>query len=351
MKFHFLLLFYLIISNSFSFAALQHHDIGLLCFDYTTYDGGLHYVNDQSVVYFPFTNCSGKDLEITIVKNTSAGKNVYNHSPIPYTGHTIKVPAGKRDSLRFQMHPLITSGEGMYDNSFSIKFKGIDGEQHLNIFCSIRYNEGSLDVVNDTIQLPTVDRGEKIPFTTQVYNSGRDTVSIRLDNAIRTENIEFLDQYPVKIAPRSYQTLHFQLKTEQLLKNYRRTFALKTNEKGRYPQIKISFQGELTNYGDPSIKFDSLVVTKYIPYGGDGTFTFWFENDGDAPLIISQVKSSCGCLVPYWPHEPIMPGGREKIVGKYLTTRVGPINKSLTVVANTAEPRIVLRIKGNVSQR
>ena len=42
--------------------------------------------------------------------------------------------------------------------------------------------------------------------------------------------------------------------------------------------------------------------------GGDGTYLFKFKNTGKEPLIISNAKGSCGCTVPSWPKEPIMPG-------------------------------------------
>lgn len=84
---------------------------------------------------------------------------------------------------------------------------------------------------------------------------------------------------------------------------------------------------------------------------GDGNCEFEFTNTGKEPLILSSVKSSCGCTVPSWPREPILPGKKESIKVKYDTGRLGPINKSITVMANAKNSPIVLRITGNIIQK
>lgn len=92
-----------------------------------------------------------------------------------------------------------------------------------------------------------------------------------------------------------------------------------------------------------TIDFDS------IPYGGPGKRELYFTNTGDAPLML-DVRSSCGCLVPEWPKDPIPPGGRNKIGAHYDTNREGPFNKTLTVRTNEPEPGniYVIRVKGYV---
>ena len=85
-----------------------------------------------------------------------------------------------------------------------------------------------------------------------------------------------------------------------------------------------------------------------IEKGADGVRTFEFTNSGDAPLIISNVKSSCGCTVPSWPKTPIMPGDSGEIKVKYDTNRVNPIRKTITVTSNADTPTVALKIKGEV---
>jgi len=100
-------------------------------------------------------------------------------------------------------------------------------------------------------------------------------------------------------------------------------------------QAKIEFKSETIDYGN-------------IAKGSDGIRVFEFTNTGDAPLIISNVKSSCGCTVPEKPKDPIAPGANGEIKVKYDTKRVGPIRKTVTVYSNASEPIKALKIKGVV---
>lgn len=101
-------------------------------------------------------------------------------------------------------------------------------------------------------------------------------------------------------------------------------------------QAKISFIEDTVDYGT-------------IAKGSDGVREFKFTNTGDAPLIISDVKSSCGCTVPKKPEGPIAPGASSSIQVKYDTNRVGPIRKTVTVTSNASEPMVALKIKGEVT--
>lgn len=87
-----------------------------------------------------------------------------------------------------------------------------------------------------------------------------------------------------------------------------------------------------------------------IPQNADGLRVFKFKNTGSAPLIISNAKGSCGCTVPTWPKKPINPGESGEIEVRYATSRIGPINKSVTVTSNAANHTKVLRIKGLVEK-
>jgi hypothetical protein len=99
---------------------------------------------------------------------------------------------------------------------------------------------------------------------------------------------------------------------------------------------RIHFEQEVYDYGT-------------IAYGSDGRCSFTFTNTGDAPLIIHQFQSSCGCLVPYWDREPVAPGASGNVRLLYDTCRVGPFRKSATLTTNDPlRPQIVLSIRGEV---
>lgn len=104
------------------------------------------------------------------------------------------------------------------------------------------------------------------------------------------------------------------------------------------------------NGSGAQIQFLSLIYDYgVVKRGGDGRGNFKYINTGTQPLIISSVKSSCGCLVPNWNRTPINPGDTGMISCKYDTKRIGTINKSLTVISNSIQnPRQVLRIKGMI---
>lgn len=87
-----------------------------------------------------------------------------------------------------------------------------------------------------------------------------------------------------------------------------------------------------------------------IAYGASGYREVYFTNTDNAPLLIHNVNSSCGCLVPYAPREPIAPGKKDKIGMRYDTTRIGPFQKTLTVVTNEAEGHNIhiIRLCGKV---
>ena len=82
----------------------------------------------------------------------------------------------------------------------------------------------------------------------------------------------------------------------------------------------------------------------------NGLRAFVFTNTGNAPLIIKDAKSTCGCTVPSFPKEPIAPGQSGKIEVKY-NMNTGPIRKTITIETNAVnyeEGRVALKIKGEV---
>jgi len=86
-----------------------------------------------------------------------------------------------------------------------------------------------------------------------------------------------------------------------------------------------------------------------IHLDGDGTYNFKFTNTGNEPLILSKPRSSCGCTVPKWPKEPILPGETNEIKVTYNTHKAGSFNKSVTIYSNAKnKAAVVLRIKGKV---
>jgi hypothetical protein len=108
------------------------------------------------------------------------------------------------------------------------------------------------------------------------------------------------------------------------------------SEKPKDPNAPVfEFVTEVIDYGK-------------IPLNADGVRTFKFKNVGKSPLVINDIKSSCGCTVPKKPAGPIMPGDSGEIEVKYDTNRAGGFSKSITVASNADEPVKMLQIKGIV---
>ena len=127
---------------------------------------------------------------------------------------------------------------------------------------------------------------------------------------------------------------------------------------------RISLGKEYTLFGLTLFDlFDFVTAKIMLPLGGFfiALFSGWyldkkimrgeFTNNGTEPLILSNVRSSCGCTIPSWPREPIMPGKSSAIKVHYDTNRIGGIAKSITVSTNGTPERIVLSIRGTVTPK
>ena len=88
-----------------------------------------------------------------------------------------------------------------------------------------------------------------------------------------------------------------------------------------------------------------------IQQNGDGKFSFKFTNTGKEPLIIQNVRSSCGCTIAKKPSAPILPGESSEIDVKYDTRRIGRFHKNITITSNADNKSVVLYIKGEVKPK
>lgn len=104
---------------------------------------------------------------------------------------------------------------------------------------------------------------------------------------------------------------------------------------------RIEFKSDTVDYGITTKNADS------------GIRAFEFTNTGDADLIISDVKSTCGCTVPSKPTAPIKPGKSGKIEVKY-DMHPGPFRKTITVQSNAVnvpDGIVALKLKGEVVEK
>lgn len=105
------------------------------------------------------------------------------------------------------------------------------------------------------------------------------------------------------------------------------------------PTTSVRFNEEVHNFGNVDIDTDN-------PH------SFVFTNTGKEPLLITNAKGSCGCTVPSWPKDPIMPGstGKIDVVFRPSKGQAGqPQEKTVTITANTEPVNTVVRIKAMVN--
>mgnify|MGYP000318398761 CR=1 FL=1 len=76
---------------------------------------------------------------------------------------------------------------------------------------------------------------------------------------------------------------------------------------------------------------------------------FNYTNTGKAPLVITDIKSSCGCTVPKdWSKEPLAPGEKGKFTVKFNGSGANKVSKTITVTANTEAGKETVKISAFV---
>jgi len=97
----------------------------------------------------------------------------------------------------------------------------------------------------------------------------------------------------------------------------------------------ITFENELYDFGE-------------IPSNKNVTAVFKYSNIGNEPLLIHEIKTSCGCTVPEWEKKVIHPNevGEIKII--YDAKHVGRFRRGITVFYNGDDSPKKIIIKGEV---
>jgi len=88
-----------------------------------------------------------------------------------------------------------------------------------------------------------------------------------------------------------------------------------------------------------------------IDAGNPVEHIFKFKNTGNAPLVIVDAKSSCGCTVPSYPKTPVAPGEEGELLVKYNASGKNQVNKTVTITANTQKGKEIINIKAFVTPK
>jgi hypothetical protein len=78
------------------------------------------------------------------------------------------------------------------------------------------------------------------------------------------------------------------------------------------------------------------------------TIEFELTNEGETPVIISNVQASCGCTSTNYPKTPLLPGESSKITAVYNAAAKGVFKKQVTVFLSNMEAPVTLSFTGTV---
>jgi len=100
----------------------------------------------------------------------------------------------------------------------------------------------------------------------------------------------------------------------------------------------------------PVMEFDKMEYDfGEIEKGKSVETNFSYTNTGDAPLVITNIQSSCGCTVPQnWSRDPLAPGETGQFTVQYNGSGTNKITKTITVTANTEKGKEVVKISAFV---
>jgi hypothetical protein len=119
---------------------------------------------------------------------------------------------------------------------------------------------------------------------------------------------------------------------------------------GSLVQNPATLTSDSTNRKVPEMSFsDTRHDFGKVKEGDKVIYEFRFTNTGNAPLLISNVKASCGCTTPDWPRSLIQPGDSNVIKVEYNSKgRIGEFSKAVEITANTYPNNTTLTISGVV---
>lgn len=111
--------------------------------------------------------------------------------------------------------------------------------------------------------------------------------------------------------------------------------AIGCNNYLRSNKAKISFSSSEYDFG-------------VLGFEKEAEYNIALKNPGEIPLVIYNVKASCGCTTPEWPKRPIKPGQEGALVIRYDASHPGKFKKAITIYYNGEDSPKVLTVKGEV---
>jgi hypothetical protein len=109
---------------------------------------------------------------------------------------------------------------------------------------------------------------------------------------------------------------------------------------------KIVTDGPVISFAESKFDFGTIKEGEIVKH------TYNFKNTGNQPLLISDVRVTCGCTTPDWTKTPVAPGQSGFITAQFNSTgKVGQNNKVITVVSNSVTGNTPISFITNVTAR
>lgn len=122
-------------------------------------------------------------------------------------------------------------------------------------------------------------------------------------------------------------------------------------DKVKAENVEVAAERDAKQVVYPTLDFDKKTHDFGTINEGDIVeHTFTFTNNGNAPLVITNARGSCGCTVPTFTREPIAPGETGEMLVKFNSRgRTNQQSKTVSITANTETGQERLQIKAFVT--
>lgn len=142
-------------------------------------------------------------------------------------------------------------------------------------------------------------------------------------------------------------------KLENNIKSLEKRVAALEGKSGTNPVATNSTSTAVTTANETDLPVMTFESKEYdfgrVNEGDVVEYTFKFTNTGKTPLVINKATATCGCTVPQWPKNPILPGAEGEIQVKFNSkNRRNLQTKYVNINANTKPEVTRLKITGNV---
>jgi len=120
----------------------------------------------------------------------------------------------------------------------------------------------------------------------------------------------------------------------------------KASEKINQDNVEKAAERDAQAIVFPSVTFDKTTHDfGEIMNGTPVETVFTYTNTGKSPLVVTDIKSTCGCTVPQgWSREPLAPGASSQFTVKFNGKGANKVSKTITLTTNTEKGREQVRI-------